>query len=348
MRCNWMELTDQELAFKKMYQGEGKEILSRPVAYAEYLQLIQKHPEFVNLGDFYEMHTKAKMGSTILDVGELEAGEEVTVQRHERYGYPILHNHSFIEIAYVYSGQCTHYVEGQSFLMSEGDLCILAPHAKHTITALADDAVILNVLMSKEVLNQSFFKMVSEKRLLADFFENVLYGKHVSPYVIFPTGNDEWMQQVICRMFWETKERRYAYRESLKLYVQQMFIHVLRYYEMRARVSDPLEQKLDDTIVPILGYISVNYNQVTLKQLAAFFNYSEAHMSRLLKHYTGRTFQALVTELQMKQAKELLRCSGMQLKDIAQEVGCFDYSHFSRKFKLAYNESPEAYRKRKS
>lgn len=348
MQAFWEKLTEQEKAMKEMYLGAGHDVLSAPIEYADYLRLIQEHPEFVNLGDFYEVHTKAGMGSTILDVGELESGEEITVQIHERYGYPILHNHSFIEIAYVYSGQCTHYVQQQAFQMEEGDLCILAPNAKHAITALADDAVILNILMSKEALNQSFLEMVRDKGLLAEFFENVLYGKRVSPYLIFPTGKDPRIHQIIREMYLETQQRQYAYRESLKLYVRQMFIHVLRNYEMLARVSDPLEQKMEDHIVAILGYISVNYAHVTLKELAGFFHYNETYMSRLLKRYTGKTFGQLVTELKMKQAAKLLIHSSMKLTDIAQEVGCFDYSHFSRKFKNIYGESPDLYRKNKS
>lgn len=344
-----MNLTNQELELKKMYQTtEGRGILSKPLRYEEYRQIIKVHPEYVDLGEFYAERTKANRGNTIADVGEIEAGEEITVQRHERYGYPILHNHAYIEMAYVYSGVCTHFVGEQSFQMEEGDLCILAPNATHVITALQDDAVILNILASKEVVNRAFLQMVKEKHLLAEFFENVLYGKQVSPYIIFPTGQDEWMHRLILTMYQEAHERRYAYKESLELYVRQMFIHIVRDYEVMAQVTTPLDQKLDDHIVSVLGYISVNYNQVTLKQLAEFFNYSEAYMSRLLKKYTGKTFGVLVTELQMKHASEMLVKTEKELKDIAQEVGCFDYSHFSRKFKKAFGESPDAYRKNRS
>lgn len=348
MNNEWNSLTDQEKAMKKMYQFGGHDILSKPMQYAAYQQLIKEHPEYVNLGDFYKERTKENLGITIANVSEIESGEEISVQRHERYGYPILHNHSFIEIAYVYNGNCTHYVGEQSFQMAAGDLCILAPNAQHVIVALEDDAVILNILLGKEALNRSFLQMVKDKHLLADFFENVMYGKTVSPYIFFPTGCDTWIRQIILKMYQETKERRYAYRESLDLYTRQLFIHILRDYEVLAKVSAPKEQRMDDNVVAVLGYLSVNYNRTDLKEVAAFFNYSEAYMSRMLKKYTGKTFGVLISEVQMKHAKELLENSDKTLADIAQEIGCFDYSHFSRKFKKEYGVSPDIYRKNKS
>lgn len=345
MRENLLELTEQEKAFKKMYMGDAGKLLSAPMQYAQYCRIVQEHPEYVNLKNFYEDRTKENMGNTISELNEIESGEEITVQVHERYGYPILHNHSFIEIAYVYSGSCTHYIEKQSFTMQEGDLCILAPNSAHVITALHDEDVIVNILVSKEVLDVSFLRMVKEKQLLAEFFEDILYGRSVSPYLLFPTGADPWMHRIILEMHREANERKYAYRESLELYVRQLFIHVLRDYEMMARVAVPSRKKEND-IVFVLGYIAANYNQITLKELAEFFHYSEAYMSRFLKKYTGKTFGKLITELQMKRAVELMRETKLSLNDIAQEVGCFDYSHFSRKFREYCRESPGSYREK--
>lgn len=107
-------LTEQEKALKKMYQTGERYVLSTPMPYAKYLQLIKEHIEYVDLRDFYEERTKDSQGNTIADVSEIESGEEISVQMHERYGYPILHNHVFVEIAYVYSGTCTHYVDASN------------------------------------------------------------------------------------------------------------------------------------------------------------------------------------------------------------------------------------------
>lgn len=345
---NFRELTEQEKFLKKLYQGQYRDMLSVPMQYAAYQKFIKEHPEMLMREDLYTKYSKDHHGITVADVEETASNAEINVVKHERYSYPILHNHAYVEIAYVYSGSCTHYVENQSFEMKEGDLCILAPEAMHVITALDDESIVLNILMSKKQLDESFLAMVKEKHLLAAFFENILYGKSVSPYIIFPTGQDLWMKQVFEKMFQETIDKKYAYQQSLELYVRQLFIHIIRNYEMLAQVSEPLDRKPDENVVAVLGYISVNYNKVTLKDVAEFFNYSESYMSRMLKKYTGKTFGALVNSLQMKCAAELLSTTERSLSDISQEVGCFDYSHFSKKFKKEYGMTPDMYRKKQA
>lgn len=342
---DFKELTEQEKFLKKLYQGQYREILSVPMQYATYQKLMKEHPQLQIEEDLYTKYSKDHHGITVVDVEKTTENAEINMVRHSRYSYPILHNHSFVEIAYVYSGKCTHYVENQAFEMKEGDLCILAPESMHTITALDDESIVLNILMSKKQLDESFLAMVKEKHLLADFFENILYGKSVSPYIIFPTGQDEWIKLVYEHMFQEITEKRYAYRQSLELYVRQLFIHIIRNYEMLAQVSKPLDRKPDENVVAVLGYISVNYNKVTLKNVAEFFNYSESYMSRMLKKYTGKTFVVLVNSLQMKCAAEMLSTTDKSLSEISQEVGCFDYSHFSKKFKKEYDMTPDMYRR---
>ncbi len=350
-------LTEREKQMKKLYLGEGKDFLSRPMSFAEYKRLMEAHPEYPDVGFVYELGSMEQMGTTVPEVEALTNGDAIDVEVHERYGYPVVHNHVYIEMIYVYSGTCTHYIESgaqepgthsgwKGFQMKAGDLCLLAPNVRHVITALEDDVIVLNVLLSKQMIDTGFLALLKDKYLLADFFKNILYEKGASAYILFPTGADPWMKQTFGLIYQEEQKREYAYREYLVLYVKQVMIHLIRRYQLQAVVAESVQQEMGSHVVAILAYISVNYNQVSLKQTAEFFHFSEAYLSRMLKKYTSRTFVQIITELQMKHGKELIEEGKLNLAQISQEVGCFDASHFTKKFKKQFGISPEEYRKK--
>lgn len=130
-------------------------------------------------------------------------------------------------------------------------------------------------------------------------------------------------------------------------YFHELMLLLLRYYEMDAIVPSPMDTKLNGQIVAILNYMHVNYNHVTIKELAAFFNYSENYLSKMLKEYTGETFSSLINSIQMKNAALFLEQTEMSIQQISQEVGCFDVSHFTKKFKKIYGVTPTIYRNKK-
>ena len=345
MNHSLFQLSDFELILKKLYLNGNKQLFKSPMSYEEFKELSASQTDLLECSNFFAGQTRGHLGITIVEVEKISKGDEILIFVNERYTYPILHNHSYIEMFYVFEGSCTHFVEGQTFTMNSGDFCILAPNAMHALATESDDAIIINLLVSRTVFNNSFLKLLRGGSLLIEFFENILFHKRVSPYVVFPTNEDPWLHQVMLNMLMEYRKKSYAYKESLELYTRQLFIHIIRNYEMFARVSDTIDNSQDNNIVAILGYISVNYTHITLKELAIFFNYNEAYISRLLKRYTGKTFGLLITELQMKYAKELIEEGCFNMAEISQKVGCFDASHLNRKFKKIYGIPPIAFKK---
>lgn len=147
-------------------------------------------------------------------------------------------------------------------------------------------------------------------------------------------------------MYRESQKRKYAFEESLVLYARLLFIHIIRDYEMMAIVPGYSNCNMDNNIVAILGYISTNYNIVSLQELAGFFCYNESYLSRLLKYHTGKTFNTIVNELKLEHAREMLENTDKTIGQISQEVGCFDSSHLSKKFNKRYGISPKEYREK--
>ena len=341
------QLSERERRFKSEYENGGQHFLEKPMSYQEYALISkEKKKDYGNIEHYHEEITTNSQGNTNTDF--YEDGDYVEIVLHGRYSYPLMHNHAYIELVYVYSGSCVHFVEDQSFDMKTGDVCILAPNAMHAISAINDEAVIINIMMSKKMFDSSFLRMMRGNQALSDFFEHGLYNKKVSPYIIYPTGNDEWMKHAVLNMYKERKEKDYLYNESVTLYIKQMFIHLLRRYEMMAIISNPIDNTQESNIVALIGYITVNYNHVTLKSTAQFFGYNETYLGQILQKYTGKNFCTLLTEQQMKNAKRLLEESSLSVTEVGCEVGCYDSSHFIRKFKKMFGVTPSMWRKMKS
>lgn len=333
-------LSEKESAFKAEYENGGQELLKKPMMFEEYKHLSEKQKK--NYDQMEGYHTNTPNGTT-RDIAE--TGDIVEVVRHGRYSYPIMHNHMHVELVYVYSGQCVHYVEEHVIPMKEGDFCILAPSTMHATAVEDDDTIVFNLMMSRQMFDASFLKILKTGKVLSEFLNRILYKKQVSPYVLFQTGEDEWLHQTMLNVYQERKRKDYLYNESVTLYAKQIFIYLIRNYELMAIVSNPIDNSQENNIVALLGYITVNYNHITLKQVSRFFGYNEVYLGQTLQKYTGKSFNTLVTELQVENARRLLKESYMNIAEISSEVGCYDASHLTRKFKKAFGITPNEYRK---
>lgn len=337
-------LTDHEKTMKSFYQTSGRNILTTPLNFEQYDQLMEEHPEYPDVRDFYRTTTSYGYGTTLDKQGVFADRDEVDMNINGRYSYPLIHNHTFFEIIYVYRGSCINYIEDTSIEMKRGDFCFLAPDTMHTIVSVSDDDIIMNLILSRASFERFFLEMLREKNLLSDFFRRVLYDRAVTPFIIFPTGDDSRIYGLWTAMYQERVFRKYAYEQCIVLYARILFLYLIRSYEMMAVVPGYASAKTDHHIVAMLGYIATNYSHITLKALSEFFCYNESYVSRMLKTHTGKTFNEIVNDLRMEHAKDMLENTDKTISEISQDVGCFDSSHLSKKFRSKYGVSPKEYR----
>lgn len=340
------ELKPEELVYKQDYENGGQNYLSKPMSYSEYEALENVNKEYYRIMERHHRNVTGKMNeSTVFNIFA-DPDDYVEILQHRRYSYPVMHNHEYIELVYVYSGNCIHFLENHQFEMKEGDLCILAPSTKHALSVCADDAILINIMVNQKLFDDSFMKLMKRVPALSEFFENVLYGESSDPYILYPTGSDHWMHEMIYHMLTERKEKDYLYRESIVYMVKLLFAHILRNYELSAIVSNPENHQQDPHIVALIAYITVNASHITLDALADFFGYNKSYLCQLIRKYIGKTFTEFINELRIKKSAELLTNSDMRISDIAAEVGYYDASHFNRNFFKIYQISPKEYRKK--
>ena len=84
--------------------------------------------------------------------------------------------------------------------------------------------------------------------------------------------------------------------------------------------------------------------EISLAQLARSVNLSPWWLCHLFKTETGLSPLQYLKALRMKHAKTLLETTFLTVKQIVNEVGLSDSSHFVRDFKSTYGSSPATFR----
>lgn len=338
-------LNGDEKLLRQAYLHGPAALWEKPMSYAEYEQydrdgLIAHIPT----SHYYRDMTLERRGVTIEDV---KNDNQALVSLHNRYSYPVLHNHNYVEIVYVAAGDCVNLFENTSFPMKTGDICILAPNSLHALSCTNDASCILNIMVNRRFFDKRFLSLLRGGELLVTYLEGILFEREVSPYILFPTGEDSLLHGMAQAMLTEILHKPYAYERSLVLVISQFLLQLVREYESAAIVPGKSGSTQNDLIVGVLSYLSVHYNQATLSETAQYFGYSPSYLSRMLREQTGKTFNTIIAQIQMERAVQLLTLGEKSLTEIAQEVGCFDTSHFNKKFKAAYGISPRQYLEQK-
>lgn len=338
-------LEEDERVLKQAYLEGPTALWEQPMSYPTYEHLSQAGQiAQTAISHYYRDKTKGMRGVT---VEEIESPHQARISLHRRYSYPVLHNHSYVEIVYVAAGDCVNLFENTSFPMKAGDVCILAPNSLHALSCVSDDSCIINMMVNRRFFDKRFLSLLRGGELLIQYMEGILFEREISPYILFPTAEDPWLQELARRLLTENTAQAYAFEYSISLLIGQFLLHLVREYEAVAIVPGKSGNKQNDLIVGVLSYLNVHYNQATLAATAQYFGYSPAYLSRMIREQTGKTFNTIISQIQMDRAVQMLSGGEKSLTEIALEVGCFDTSHFNKKFKAVYGISPRQFLEQK-
>ena len=338
-----LPLTEEEQVYRRFY--ELRDDPEARKAYADEMEDYVRahrllifdypfvtHPELLREEDLYEHLSITK-------------GSNVNVVRHLRYTPVFQHSHTFFTVLYVLRGKCGHTVDGASLPMRQGDVFFLPPFVRQTIEVF-DDSLVLNLHIRRDTFDDVFFNSLRYNNILSDFFMSCLYSKEPVSGILFPTGNDQEIQDLFLEMYKEVLlDDAYSWR-LLNNLVPLLFAKILRSYSDKAVFSGVEEKgRTDSNKLRILSYINDNYRTVTLEEVASHFNYSVPHCSKLIRDETGVGFVNFVRRIRMNHAAALLLNTRTSVADIAFMIGYENPESFIRVFQKVYAMSPTAYRK---
>lgn len=274
----------------------------------------------------------------------LDLTGNIMLYKHYRYTPVFSHEHEFFEILCLYDGAADTTIQGIHHTLHTGDICIIPPHTRHSI-GIFDDSVAFNILIRGSTFQSTFFQSLTADSALAQFFAHVLYRKTEGNYLIFHTGNDPRILEMLENLYIEyLGHEKYSYTFLNSLLILFWAI-LLRYHENDIE-SILTRDTSGNSVTEILNYLNQNYQTVTLSDAAEHFGYSTSHFSTLVKESTGRTFLQIIREIKLNQACRALRETSLSNHAICELVGYDSPEHFMRTFKKAYGMTPGEYRKK--
>ena len=251
-----------------------------------------------------------------------------------------IHWHEEMEIIKVQSGKGIVSVDGIKYVAEAGDIFILRPFVMHSINRLDDNDMISDVI----VFNLRLLETSEADMCTLKYFAPLLNERHSVPCIVRPA--DSWYQPfeqsltsiLTCDLSKEGAEL------DVKANLYWMFYHI--YNNRLMNVSQNVaEDKRLYTVRRVLEYIRAEYmNQITIANIAKHCGYSEFHLMKLFKQFTGQSVVDYVNNYRLTIAGRQLRDTQDDIATIAYQVGFNNISYFNRQFKRQYGMTPREFR----
>ena len=257
----------------------------------------------------------------------IRADRNIEMEKLFRYVHIPAHRHDFVELVFVFSGTCTHTVEGQSFQQGAGSFTIVNSFTSHELIA-APECLCLTTKVRMDTFREFH---IPNLPLLA-------------VPVCFDCGDDAFMRDMLLTIYeQQTKEACY-HDEIVSLLLQSVLIYCMQNFRDTVKFLYA-GTRLEGRMLEIMNYMFENYQNITLRGLAHHFGYSEPYLCKLFREEVGSTFTQILRDFKLKQAKKLLQTTDKKLNEICDTIGYSDTTQFIRDFKQQYGNTPAKYRK---
>lgn len=261
---------------------------------------------------------------------------DINISLHSHLFNNIKHSHDFFELVFVYKGYVIDEIDGVTFRLNAGEACIHNPNATHSIIKYNNNEdILLNILISKDMFNKSFFeKLLLDKKLDSFFNHYMTTSNNKHNFMVFHNLSKqiEIIIDLLLREFLETQNFSQIVLEAILI---MLFGELLRDFRRKDQNS---------FIVKIMDYISLNLTTVTLNETSDYFNYHPKYLSFLIKQNTGRTFKDIVSSIRLQKCASLLSLTDISIDDIVEKIGYKDKSSLYSNFKKNYYVTPRQYR----
>ena len=274
----------------------------------------------------------------------LQRGKLIEIRPHTRFVHFPPHKHNYIEFIYMYAGETTHIVCGESIALKKGELLFLNQNAIQEILPARKEDVAVNFIILPEFFDTAFAMMGEEENPLRDFMYGCLTRKdNYISYLHFEVSEVLPIQNLLENMIWSLVYKQVYNRSINQITMGLLFLQLINHMDKLNSGEKIFEQEI---VIQVLHYIEEHYRNGSLTELAGKLNYDLYWISRAVKKYTGKTYKELLQIKRLNQAVYLLSSTSLSVETIVGMIGYSNKSYFYKVFKRKYSISPQKYREK--
>ena len=271
---------------------------------------------------------------------EFAKNKDIYISRHNRYADYPTHTHTFLEMNYMLQGHATEIVDDKKITLNTGDLLLLDEGSTHSIKALGDNDLLINILFRTKNIS---INLLNDLRRSNNIFYDFLLSQviedsnHKRDYLVFTKKRNNEVQETLDRIIDEYYLKRDFSNSIIKSYLSILLVQLVREYPLNGPHQ---ENKSSLLAIKVLKAIAEEYKTVSLEELANRYNYNKNYLSNIFKSEVGQTFSEVLTRQRLIQAHTLIASTSLPIATIMEQVGIKNKTFFYQKYKNYYKTLP--------
>lgn len=244
---------------------------------------------------------------------------------------------------YCFRGETVSEIDGKTYILQHGDICIYTPFSMVRISSASDD-------LQGVICIPEFDFIVPMAGSIPSLHDRLFV--HEEPCVSLDDVQRGRVEEMLDLMRRRIAEEPFL-RETEKVlypYFMDMLARVLCCEVMRAYFANrPLNIKRKDRRDTVLeNFIQSLFKNYRRERSVAFYASQQCltprYFSTVIREKTGRTASQWIDQIVIMEAERMLCQTSMSIKEIADSLGFSNQSFFGRYFKSVVGRSPSEFR----